>query len=533
MFRILVADKLDQAGLDRLASADDATFDLKTDLDKKELLAIIADYDGLIVRSGTRVDTDAIHAAKKLKVIGRAGIGVDNIDVHAATMAGIVVMNTPNANSIATAEQTLALMLGICRHTASAHASVKAGEWNRAQFTGMELYGKALGIIGFGRVGQLVAERARAFGMEILAYDPFVSEQIGREMGVTLVDLDDLFPHSDFITLHIALLPETENIINARTIKQMKKGVMLINASRGKLVDDIALAKALKSGKVKAAAIDVYRQEPPSKDNPLIGLPNVLHTPHLGANTIEAQHIVATQIVDQVLAALRGADFANSINMPFQVGSGGFAGIRPYMALAEKLGVLHAGMARGKINRVELEVKGDVVTELVRAIAAALLKGILDNIVNVPLNYINAPILANEHGITIAQASGINGLDYPNLITCRVISEGEAHTLAGVLFGGSESRIVQVDQYRLEAKPEGVVLMMQNKDVPGVIGQVGTILSAFDVNIGEWRLGRNQPGGEALSFINLDSVPSEAVLKALSEITAVTRVKLITLIEEN
>jgi D-3-phosphoglycerate dehydrogenase / 2-oxoglutarate reductase len=529
MYKILVSDKLGQAGLERLEQAGDATYDMITGLSKEELLSIIPKYDAIIVRSGTQIDADILQAGKKLVVIGRAGMGVDNINITAATMAGIVVMNTPGANSMATAEHTMSLMLAISRHTATAYVSMKSGEWDRSAFVGTELYGKVLGIIGFGRVGRLVAERARAFGMEVLAFDPFVSEEVARNSGVTLVDLEDLLPVADYISLHAAYLPETENMINAKTIDQMKDGVFIINVARGKLIDDDALAEALQTGKVKGAAIDVYRQEPPAEKNPLLGLPNVLLTPHLGASTIESQHMVATQIVDQVLAALRGTDFQNSVNMPFQISQGSFNDIRPFMALGEIIGVLHAGLAGSPIQHLEVEAKGDEISHLIRAFAAAILKGILRDKVKVPMNYINAPVIAKERGITVDQGRGINGLDYPNLVTCRAIWDGGERTLSGVLFGGIEPRIVQLDQYRLEARPEGVVLILMNQDVPGVIGQVGTILAAYEVNIGEWRMGRDKPGGEALSFINLDSAPLPAVLDALAEVSAVTKVKLVTL----
>jgi D-3-phosphoglycerate dehydrogenase len=529
MYRILVSDKLGQAGLDRLDQAQDAAYDMITGLGKDELLAIIPEYDALIIRSGTHVDADMLQAGRKLKVVGRAGMGVDNIDITAATMAGIIVMNTPGANSMATAEQTMTMMLAVSRHTAEAYASLKAGLWKRSSYVGTELFGKILGIIGFGRIGRLVAERALAFGMEVLAYDPFVSEEVARDLGVTLVDLEDLLPEADYITLHTALLPATEGMINAESIGLMKDGAIIINVARGKLIDDHALADGLISGKLKAAAIDVYRQEPPPQDNPLLGLPNVLHTPHLGASTVESQRMVATQIADQVLAALRGTDFANSLNMPFQISEGSFDDIRSFMELGEKLGMMHAGLANGPVHRVEVEVKGDEVVGLVRAIAAAILKGYLYDKVDVPLNYINAPVLAEKHGITITQTRGIKGLDYPNLITCRVSWEGGHRTLAGVLFGDGEPRIVQVDRYRLEAKPDGVVLLLLNQDVPGVIGQVGTLLAAHKVNIAEWRMGRNEPGGEALSFINLDSEPPVSVLDELAGVSGVTGVKLVSL----
>ncbi len=529
MFRILVADKLGQAGLDCLAEADDVTVDVKTGLSKVELLRVIPDYDALIVRSGTQVDVDVIKTGTNLKVIGRAGMGVDNIDVRAATLAGIIVMNTPGANSVATAEQTMALMLAATRHTHKAHASLLEGRWKRSSYTGTELNGKTLGIIGFGRVGRLVSQRALAFGMTAIAYDPFVSEEVAGELHVTLVDLDDLLAESDYISLHTALLEETVEIINAAAIAQMKDGVIIINAARGKLINDSDLAEALKSGKVRAAGIDVYSQEPPPLDHPLIGLPNVVHTPHLGASTSEAQHVVAIQIAGQVLDALRGTNYLNTLNMPFRVGGGGFAAIRPFMELAEKLGVLHKALAGGPIKCVEVEVQGDTVTELVRAIAAGILKGLVLDKVNFPINYINAPVIAAENGISVTQTKGIKKLDYPNLITCRVSWDGGERTLSGVLFGGSEPRVVQVDELQLDARPVGVVLILRNLDVPGVIGRVGTIMGQYGVNIGEWRLGRDEPGGQAISFINLDSEPPDAVLEMLEATQGVTAVCLVTL----
>jgi D-3-phosphoglycerate dehydrogenase len=527
MFKILISDKLGSAGLERLDQAKDATYDLKTGMSREELLATLPGYDALIVRSETKADAEVLAAGTNLKVVGRAGMGVDNIDVRAATMRGIIVMNTPQANSIATAEQAMALMLAASRYTAQSHASLAAGEWNRSQYTGVQLYRKTLGIVGFGRIGRHVAKRAQAFGMEVVAYDPYVSEEVGRDHGVTLVDLDDLLAQSDYISLHTALMPETESMINAETIAQMKNGVIIVNAARGKLIDENALAEALKSGKVRAAGLDVFRKEPP-EGSPLIGLPNVVHTPHLGASSVEAQRDVATQIVDQILDALRGKDFRNAVNMPFPAGPG-FEALRPYMALAEKLGLLHCHLAEGAIRRVEIEMRGEDVDTLIKPVAAGLLKGILQKSISEDVNYINAPVLAEENGIITSQTKGITPIDYPNMISCKVQWEGGERLLAGVLFGGSEPRLVQVDEYTLEAKPFGDVLVLRNKDVPGVIGQVGTILAAYEVNIGEWRMGRDKPGGEALSFINLDSRPPTAVLDALSKIPAITHVRLVSL----
>ncbi len=529
MYRILISDKLGKAGLDRLDDIEDVSYNMKTGLSEDELITIIPNYDALIIRSGTQVTADILAAANKLKVVGRAGIGVDNIDIPAATLRGVIVMNTPGANSVATAEQTMALMLAASRHTASAHASLLAGEWKRSQFVGTELFGKTLGIVGFGRIGRLVAERALAFGMEVIAYDPFVSEEVGREMGVTLVDLEDLLPEAHIITLHTAVTPETTRMINANALNQMKDGVILVNVARGKLVDEAALADALKSGKVKTAAIDVYSQEPPV-NNPLIGLPNVLHTPHLGASTVEAQRNVARQMVDQVVDALRQTDFRNALNMPFQAGLD-FQAVRPYITLAEKLGKLQAGLAEGPIQTVEVEVNGESLEGMVRAIAAGLLIGLLSDSHPEPLNYISAPVVADQKGITITQTTGQSPVskNYPNTISCRVIGDGWSRLAAGALFSDGAPGIIRLDDYKLDARPVGSLLLLKNKDVPGVMGQIGTILAAYDVNIGEWRMGRDEPGGIALSFINLDSAPPQSALDTLGKITAVTEVKLVNL----
>lgn len=528
MFRVLVSDKLGAAGLELLDQAEDAEYDMKTGLSKDELIAILPDYDALIVRSSTKVDADVLAAGTNLKVVGRAGVGVDNIDVAAASQRGIIVMNTPTSNNIATAEEAMALMLVASRYTVPAHNALAEGLWERSKFVGYELFGKTLGVIGFGRIGRLVTERAQAFGMEVIAYDPYVSEEVGRELDVTLVDLEDLFPAADYITLHTAVTPETEHIINEAALAQMKKGVVIVNGARGKLIDEQALADALQSGKVRAAGVDVYSTEPP-ENNPLIGLPNVIHTPHLGASTKEAQREVARNMVEQILDALRGVDFRHAVNMPFQVGPGDYQKVQPYMNLAEKIGRLQAGLADSPITTVEIEASGDAVQARVKAIAAALLKGILSVNYEGVLNAINAPVVAEQQGITMTQTRDMHGIDYPNLISCKVSWEGGDCVVGGVLFGGTEPRIVQVNNYTLEARPEGVVLIMQNQDVPGVIGQIGTVLAAYEINIGEWRMGRNQPGAQALSFINLDSEPPAEALAALSEITAVTQLKLITI----
>jgi D-3-phosphoglycerate dehydrogenase len=528
MYRILVSDKLGKAGLDRLGKETDVDVDIKTALSHDELIDIIGDYDALIIRSATRVDADVLEAAVRLRVVGRAGIGIDNVDVRKATSRGVIVMNTPQANAVATAEHTLAMMLAVSRHTAQAHESMRRGEWKRSSFTGQELADKILGIIGLGQIGRLVAQRAKSFQMNIVAHDPYVSEEIGREMGVPLVDLDELLSQSDYITLHTSMSSETENMINEKTIGMMKAGVILINPARGKLIDESALADALNSGSIKAAAVDVYRKEPPDEKNPLIGLSNVLHLPHLGASTEEAQRDVAVQIVEQVIDALRNKDFRNSVNMPFIPGAD-FEKTMPYMNLAEKIGQLHFRMAAAPIRSVEIELQGDSIKALLKPIATAVLKGILQGFLKESVNYVNAPMLAEQHGISVAQSKGIGTPNYAHLISCRVGFEGGERTISGALFGGTHPRIVQVSQYHMDVDPSGIVLVMLNRDLPGVIGRIGTILGKHEVNIGEWRLGRGEKGTEALSFVNLDSYPSDEAIAELKSVEEVVKLEILTL----
>ena len=522
MYRILVTDDLGSGGLEELEAATDTAFDVRTDLSKDQLLELIPGFDALIIRSSTTVDQEVLAAAGRLRVIGRAGAGVDNIDVPSATRQGVVVTNTPHSSTVATAEQAIALMLAASRHLPAAHASVGAGQWERSRFAGIELSGKTLGVVGFGRVGRQVASRAAAFGMSVVATDPFVSETIGRELGVPLVDLDELLGAADFLSLHTSLTDETESLINAEAIELMKPGITIVNVARGRLIDEAALAEALVSGKVRMAAIDVFRQEPPGVDNPLLGLESVIHTPHLGGSTHEAQADIAEQVVKQVLDVLRGTGFRNSINLPFHSGPDA-AGTLAHVQLAERMGILQYVMAGAPPRRVEVEVRGDGADQLVKPVATGVLKGLLQSFLPESVNYVNAPVLADEHGIEMAQMRGLGTSDYPNLVSCRVVWEGGERVMSAVLFAGQDPRIVQVSDYHLDAKPEGTVLLMLNDDVPGVIGEVGTLLGRHDVNIAEWRLGRDRVGGKALSFINLDSDPPPEVLAALREISHVLK----------
>ncbi len=529
MFKVLISDKLGADGVAVLEAADDISVDVRTGLSEQELVDAIGDYDALVVRSGTQVTAPVLQAGSgRLKVVGRAGVGTDNVDVDEATRQGVIVMNTPDANTIATAEHTFALLIAAARNIVPAHNSLASGAWERSSFTGTELKGKTLGIVGFGRVGRAVAVRAQAFDMSVMAYDPFVSERVGRDTKVELVDLDELLAGADFVTLHTGLNEETKDLINTERLEIMKDDAVLINAARGGLVNPEAVVAALDAGKLRTAAIDVYAVEPPEAGHPLIGHPKVIHTPHLGASTTEAQSSVAIEIADQVMKALRGDEIANSVNMSFPPGLD-FARANMFISLASKIGQLQQAMADGPIEQVELELYADDAEDLMRPVAAGLLKGILEETMADSVNFVNAPLLASENGLKISRSVGLGTADYRNQVTCRISWGDGERTVSGVVFSDDQPRIVQVSDYRLEADPSGTVLLMLNNDVPGVIGAVGGVLGDFGINIAEWRLGRNADRSQALSFINLDAMPSDEVIEQLFALDAVTKAVVVTL----
>jgi D-3-phosphoglycerate dehydrogenase len=492
------------------------------------LREIIPLYDAIIIRSSVRIDDDLLGVASRLKVVGRAGMGLDNVDIDAASLRGVIVMNTPGANTIATAEHAVALLLALCRCVPQADATVRSGEWTRSQFTGVQLYRKTLGIVGLGRIGAQVARRTQAFGMTVIAFDPYINDDVARELNVTLVDLHELLAHSDFITLHTALTSETRGMINAQSIARMKPGVRLVNCARGGLVDEAALVDALRSGHIAGAALDVFGDEPLLSDSPLRAMVNVVLTPHIAASTVEAQRDVGTQVVDQVLAALRNEDFRNAVNMPL-VDGGIFRVLKPYLLLAEKLGSLQMQLSEGRIKRVELEFQGEEVSEQVKPLTVALLKGLLDPIADTPVNYISAPHLAMQRGISVSETRGLPTPNYANLLSCRVLWNDGERLVSGSLLGHEFPRVVQIDEFRIDAQPEGIALVMESVDVPGVIGRVGTLLGARGINIAEWRLGRIAPGGRALSFINLDSPAPQEVMAELLRLDGVNRVRQVNL----
>lgn len=522
-YRVLATDDLSTDAVDLLNAHQDFEFDVHKGLSQDELEALITDYDGLIIRSSVRVTDRVIEAGKRLVVIGRAGAGVDNVDLQAASERGIVVMNTPGANTVATAEHTMALLLALCRNVPQAAASLRRGEWERKRFKGIELRSKTIGIIGLGRVGQRVARRCRAFGMDVISYDPYLSGERAELLKVDQVALDELFERSDFITLHAALTPDTRNLIGSEALAATKPGVRIINAARGGLIDEEALVEALADGRVAGAALDVLVDEPPEPSNPLLHMNNVVVTPHLAASTSEAQREVGIQIVGQVIDALEGTDFRNAVNMPIVDGRI-FEELRSYLGMAERVGSLQTQLAEGAITKVEVAIEGEDLDEHITPISVAILKGMLEPFVTETVNYVNAQHVAKERGIAVSQVSGLQRMDYPNIISCRVEWSGGHRTVVATLFSHNEPRIVEVDGYRVDVVPEGTILVTVSHDEPGFIGKVGTALGGLGVNIATWKTGRSGPGGRALSFISVDSDVPETALRSLAETAPIERI---------
>ena len=472
----------------------------------------------LISRDDVLVDRTLLDDAPQLQVIGHVGAGLNGIDMEAATSRGIIVMNTPGTSAIAAGEHALALMLALSRRLVSAHNSLKEGFWllDRKRQAGMQLHGKTLGLIGLGRVGHVVAQRCLAFGMTVLAYDPYLAEeQVGDER-ITLVGMKELLQRSDFVSIHVPLTNETRKMMDEQAIKQMKPGARLINTAHGSVWDEVAVAQAVKDGQLAGVAVDVYPEEPPY-NSPLVGLDHVIHTPHIGDNTVEAMQDLSIQIVQQVLDALRGVDYRNVVNMPFIPGID-FEEIRPYLRLAECIGTLLHTLARYPVRRVAVEYRGEEVSVLVKPLTVALLKGLLTPILGEKVSYINAPLLAGERGWQITQMKGLKTANYTNLVSCQItLEDGEEIVMAGTLLDRKEPHIVQCNEYRMNFVPEGHLLLMGSYDKPGVIGRVGTLMATNSINIAGWHTGRAEPGGNTLSVIGLDEPLPDAILEELRQ----------------
>jgi D-3-phosphoglycerate dehydrogenase len=526
--KILVTDPLAPEGLEVFKNAEGFEVDVKIGLKPEELKKICHAYDGWVIRSGTKITADLIEAAKNLKVIGRAGVGYENIDADTATKKGIVVMNTPGGNNVTTGEHTIALMMALARHIPQAVASLKGGKWDRNKFVGVEMCNKTIGVIGLGNVGRIVAERAAALRMKVIGFDPFIAAENIARMGVQPGTLDDIFTRSDFITVHVPLTPDTQGLINKAAFAKMKRGVRIINCARGGIVDEADLAEAIKHGKVAGAALDVYVDEPPPPQHPLLNLDQVITTPHLGASTDEAQLNVAIAVAEQMVDFLAKGVVRYAVNVP-SVSPELLQVLRPYLTLGEKLGSLHAQMAAALPEEVQVEYRGDVTQYNVAPLTLAVLKGLLSPVMEFAVNYVNAPILARERGMKIVESKGEEATDFASSIIVRAKDGKETLEVEGAIFAAKHPRIVRVNSFYLEAVPEGYILVLQNKDVPGVVGAVGTILGNHGLNIAGMELGRSEKGGNAISFTHVDEAVSKKALdelRALPQIVSATLVKL-------
>jgi len=528
-WRVLVSDKLSEEGLAALRDDPEVEVVVKTGLEPEALKAEIAEAHALLVRSATKVTAEVIAAGAKLMVIGRAGVGVDNIDVEAATRRGVVVCNSPEGNTVAAAEHTWALLLSLARSIPAASASTAAGEWKRSAFMGVELLHKTLGVVGLGKIGSEVALRAAAFGMKVIGYDPFVSGDRAARVGVEIVELPELLARSDFISLHVPLTKDTRHILDAKALQKVKPGVRIINCARGGIVDEAALAEAIREGRVAGAGLDVFEKEPPA-DSPLFGLGNVVLTPHLGASTEEAQLKVAVDVAQQVLDVLHGRPARSAVNV-MPVSPESLRALEPYLPLAEKMGRLQGQLAEGPITSVELVYAGALAEEDSRLLTPAFLKGMLEPVLDEPVNLVNAEMVAKGRGIRVVESRSAEPEDYVSLITSRVTADGQERLVAGALFGKSEPRIVRMDNYRVDFRPFGYMLVSMHIDRPGMIGKVGTLLGQHQINIAGMHVGRREPkpGGPSVMILALDNPVPPDILAQLRQVDGITTAALVEL----
>jgi len=529
--RIFVADDVSETGLEPLRTAGFAV-EKRTGLGLAELAVALKGFDGLVVRSETKVSAELMDQATSLRVIGRAGVGVDNIDVPAATARGIVVMNAPDGNTITTAEHTIALLVALARNVPQANSSLKAGKWERKKFIGVELRGKTLGIVGLGRIGRNVGQRARGLGMNIVAFDPFVSPEQARDMEIEALPLDEVFARADFLTVHTPLTAETRSIIGPDAFSKMKRGVRIVNCARGGLVDEDALLEAIKTGIVSGAALDVFVSEPPPDDHPLLALPEVIATPHLGASTTEAQEGVAFTVAEQMRDYLLSGALRGAVNVP-ALEAKELHALQPYITLAERLGRFQAQLVEGGVREVRLEFAGEIVDFDAAPVTRSFVAGLLRD-VSARVNLVNAFLIAEERGIAVTTTYIRSGSDAVPAIHSRVISKSGEQTVAGSVFGlganARAGRITEINGFRIEATPHGHMLVLRNRDVPGVIGSVGTILGERGVNISHFHLGRRERGGEAMAVIEIDAqVDRETLskLRSVNEVISATEIELV------
>jgi len=526
MFRVLISDNLAEEGQKILRSDPEIELDAREKVAPEELLRIIKDYDALIIRSDSKVTKEIIAAGTRLKVIGRAGVGLDNVDIPDATRRGIIVMNTPDGNTISTAEHTISMMMALARNIPQADASVKAGKWERKKFMGAELYGKTFGIIGFGRIGTEVAKRARAFGMNILAYDPFLTQERADKLSVKLGSVEEIVTQADFITVHTPKNKDTDGLIGKAQFEKMKPTVRIINCARGGIIRQDDLREALKSGRIAGAALDVYDMEPPT-DKELLALKNVVLTPHLGASTEEAQVNVAVVMAEQVLDALKGRTIRNAVNIP-SIPPELFKEISPYLKLIERLSSFSAQVLDGQLKRITIKYAGDVCDYPTNLLTMTAVKSMLSFMLSDTINFVNAIVLAKERGIEIVESTTKEVHDFTSTITVCVDTDKSRREIVGTLIGKKrDPYVVSVFGYHTDFAPEGILLVFTHTDEPGIVGRMGSILGDAHVNIAALHMGRNEVGGDAVSILNLDVEIASELLAKLSQTAKIKDIKLV------
>ncbi|MBA4543106.1 MULTISPECIES: phosphoglycerate dehydrogenase [Thermoactinomyces] len=515
MYKVLITDPLSEQGIYQLLEAEDVEVKRKPGLTGEELFSAIETADALLVRSQTKVTAELIEKASRLKVIARAGVGVDNIDVPAATKKGIIVVNAPDGNTISTAEHTFAMLIALARNIPQAYRSVISGEWNRKNFVGVELNQKTLSIIGLGRIGTELAKRAKAFRMNVVAFDPYLSDERAAKIGVKKATFEEAIAAGDFITVHTPLTKETRHLINKETFSLMKDGVRILNCARGGIIDEEALYDAIQSGKVAGAALDVFENEPPG-EHPLFSLPQVIATPHLGASTLEAQENVAVDVCEEVLHILRGEPFKNAVNLP-SIPAELQQKLAPYQELAEKLGKFISQVASGALTKITVTYSGEVAELEVAPLTRTILKGVLSHHLT-DVNYVNAPHLAKQRGIQVVEQKTANTHGFTQLIKVEVVTATDIRSVAGTLLNGFGSRITKIDDYPVDVTPQGHLVFVQHRDQPGAIGRVGTLLGSHDINIATMQVGRQAIGGQAIMVLRIDKPLPQSLIASLQEL---------------
>lgn len=530
MPKVLVSDPISEAGIAILRRIPNTTVDVKLGLKPDELKAIIGEYDALAVRSETKVTADILSAAHKMQIIGRAGVGVDNIDVNAATKRGVVVVNSPEGNTLAAAELAVALLLALARKIPQADASMRAGKWERKKFVGTEIYGKTVGVVGLGKIGRNVAQRMKSFETTVVAFDPFATPEGARRIGVELVSLDVLLERSDFVTVHVPLNDATRNMIGKAQIARMKDGARLINCARGGIVDEAALAEAVESGKLEGAAVDVFSKEPPEADNPLLGLAQNVITPHLGASTEEAQVNVAIDISEQIADVLQGRSARSAVNLP-ALSTEELALVSPYLLLARQIGSLHTQLAAGQndtVETVDVGFNGDFSGLPTESITRATLQGVMAPILQDPVNLVNAPTLAEARGIKLTETFSKTSPEHTCLLSIRVKTGKIERTICGTVYG-QEARIVHIDGFHVDILPSGHMIVTQHNDRPGIIGKIGTLLGDNGTNIGGMHVGRESAGNHAIMVLLIDEPISASLLEKIRAIEGMETAQTVTL----